>query len=601
VTPQRLHPLWFTPMLPLLFITSAIGAGLMFVVLVKILYARWYDPESVFGPSTPKSELDGETRRASGRDMPMLVQLATIAAGVLGIYLLLQIYNLLAGGSWRALLAGTWESWLFGVELLISAILPVLLVALPRTRRSPGGLGLAAGSAAAGLALNRLDVGVFGYFRDAGVAYFPSLTEWAVSAGVVAAAGLAFLFVTENFAVFNGGWKPRRVAPGAFRATFDSFSRVSRTVLSSGLERVTAVAVIVVPLAWVAMYPPFDDPVVVTVRPASGLDAMRDTLRINGDQAGVWTDFPHADHQSRLGGEDSCRTCHHLSLPGDRNTPCSRCHTGLLQPALIFDHERHWGAVARSKELTGAHPSNRSCAECHRVGEPKTASSARPCLECHRTDTRWADEYDESADLARAVSYLEAMHGRCIKCHEEEGRKENRRELADCMTCHRSPDPYANVGRWVVQQWLPDGELLYKLADPDTGETRADLDLAWPAGMKEGSNQPVAILIGKGPELEFIVRESGYRFKKRYRDDSLRLTEYGSQRDEVLDASTIVIRPGSGEARAPPNQRIMSSPVWNTGESRPILLITAMIDWNATQHAMPNGRNPSKPIHGISK
>ena len=51
VTPLRLHPLWYSPLIPLHFILSAMGAGMMGVVLVKILYARFYDPESIFGPA----------------------------------------------------------------------------------------------------------------------------------------------------------------------------------------------------------------------------------------------------------------------------------------------------------------------------------------------------------------------------------------------------------------------------------------------------------------------------------------------------------------------------------------------------------------------
>jgi Ni/Fe-hydrogenase subunit HybB-like protein len=459
VTPQRLHALWYTPLLPLLFIVSAIGTGLMFVVLVRILYARWYDRDSVFGPAAPARELiklsDVEPRDhpepARGPDMPMLSRVAAIAGGVLGLYLVLQIVNLVVTGAWRALVAGTWESWLFALELLISAVLPVLLVALPRTRRSPYGLGIAAFSATAGLALNRLNVGIFGYFRDAGAVYFPSLAEWALSIGVVAAAGLAFLFVVENFAVFGDRREDRRVSPGMFRASFDSLSRVSKAALSGGVERTTLIAVLVVPLAWAAMYPPYAHPADPLVRPASGLDVLRTTLRIDGDQRGVWTEFPHADHQERLGGEEACRTCHHMALPEDQSTPCSRCHQQMVRPTLIFDHAYHRTAVAERELLGGLYPANHACAECHTAGDAKTAASAKHCLECHEKDTQWAREYDHTAVLTRAVSYLDAMHENCIPCHEEEGAIQGRDTLGDCATCHPSLKPKTRDGT----QFLP--------------------------------------------------------------------------------------------------------------------------------------------------
>jgi Ni/Fe-hydrogenase subunit HybB-like protein len=205
VTPQRLHPLWYSPWLPLLFIVSAMGAGLMVVVLAKVLWARWYEPASIFGPHVDLPvPLVGLTNGATtavlsrgpeGPEMPRIRSLATIAAAILSVYFVLKVADLFLHGGWEPLLAGTWESWLYAVELALTAILPILLMILPWSRYSPAGVGVAAASAALGLALNRLDVGIFGYVRDAGTLYFPSLIEWAVSLGVVAAAGLVFFFM----------------------------------------------------------------------------------------------------------------------------------------------------------------------------------------------------------------------------------------------------------------------------------------------------------------------------------------------------------------------------------------------------------------------
>jgi hypothetical protein len=445
VTPQRLHPLWYSPLLPLYFILSAIGAGLMFVVLIRFLHAYLYDPEAVFGDSQPERRRlalrgagDGgnERGRPAGRDMPMLTALASIATVILGTYLLLQFYGL-AQGSWRALVAGTWESWLFGIEILLTAVIPLLLVWLPGTRGSALPLGLAAFSASAGLALNRMNVGIFGYFRDAGSVYFPSLAEWVLSLGVVAAAGLGFLAFVENCPVFEAGWTERRRAARISCASFETLSRVWETALSGGLERVTVIAVLVIPLAWAAMYPPFGGHTDPRVRPAAGLDVARATLIIDGNQGGVRTEFPHADHKERLGADSSCVNCHHRSAPGDETTPCSRCHGRLVQPTMIFDHGYHHRVVAEEEEITGLMPENRTCGVCHTLGIVKTAETAKPCLECHEEDTGWADA-DADVDLAWAVSYMEALHTNCIECHEEEAERQDRPTLGDCSTCHPS-------------------------------------------------------------------------------------------------------------------------------------------------------------------
>ncbi|MGD2123701.1 MAG: polysulfide reductase NrfD [Gemmatimonadota bacterium] len=455
VTPQRLHPLWYTPLLPLLFILSAMGAGLMFVVLVRILHAHWYDPEVVFGPSRVEHEIcliraggrvGQEPERIAGPAMPRLTGLASVATGILAVYGLMQIVALSTGGGWQALLAGTWESYLYGAEILLSTILPIVLVWSPGTRGSPIALGVAAFSASAGLGLNRMDVGIFGYFRDAGAVYFPSLAEWALSLGVVAAAALVFLYFAENMGVFvdsRGGYGEGR----PFGASFDSLSRVWHVALRSGMERATVIGVFVIPLAWALMYPPFHEPNPAEVIPAAGLNVTRASLRIDGNEGGVATAFPHEEHKERLGGDSSCVNCHHLSMPGDETTPCSRCHTHMVDATRIFDHDRHQSLVAEEEGLAGVFPENQSCAVCHTAGQAKTTDSAKGCLECHEDDTGWKEIEDPAADLTWAVSYLEAMHGTCAGCHEEEAEKGDRPELRDCSTCHESLEARSYTSR----------------------------------------------------------------------------------------------------------------------------------------------------------
>ena len=55
--------------------------------------------------------------------------------------------------------------------------------------------------------------------------------------------------------------------------------------------------------------------------------------------------------------------------------------------------------------------------------------------------TGWGSVDESTADLAWAVSYLEAMHGTCADCHEKEAVKLDRPELRDCSTCHKSLGP----------------------------------------------------------------------------------------------------------------------------------------------------------------
>ena len=129
------------------------------------------------------------------------------------------------------------------------------LLIFNRSRHSPYGLGLAAFSASLGLALNRVDVGIIGYFRDAGTVYFPSLTEWSLSFGVIAAAALVFFYVAEKFLIFDEQRKAYKISKGIFKVSFDSISRVWQTTLQSGFQRATMIGVFAIPMAFVFMYP----------------------------------------------------------------------------------------------------------------------------------------------------------------------------------------------------------------------------------------------------------------------------------------------------------------------------------------------------------
>jgi Ni/Fe-hydrogenase subunit HybB-like protein len=439
VTPQRLYPLWYTAWLPWLFITSAMGAGMMVTVLLTMAWARLYEPETVMRPRGSAPGHPAGRANAEPTRLPALRTLATVAAGVLAVFLLLKVVDLFRTGAWPYLLAGTWESWLYLSELALTAVVPVVLMMLPRVRRSAGGIATAAASAALGLVLNRLDVGIFGYFHDAQAVYFPSATEWAVSLGVIAAAGLVLLGVAENFPVFDDRWQERAARRRAFLRGFDTLSGVWSAALGDRLARVSLIAVLAVPLAWGFCYPPYRSAARRVIRPPIGTDLQRAVLRIEGTRAAFAVSFPHLDHIKRLGGDASCPRCHHLSLPRDNATPCYRCHRALNAETDLFDHIAHFAAVAAKEKLAGPQAANRSCPLCHRAGQPESAREVKPCLECHREDMKPSTAFEKPKDLHRAPSYRLAFHSRtlCIACHQREAVQKQRPALAECSHCHR--------------------------------------------------------------------------------------------------------------------------------------------------------------------
>lgn len=69
-----------------------------------------------------------------------------------------------------------------------------------------------------------------------------------------------------------------------------------------------------------------------------------------------------------------------------------------------------------------------------------------------------------------------------------------------------------DTAEWVHQQGLPAGEMLYELADPNTGEPLALFDLAWPEGLQEGLSQPVALLLNEAEAMEQLANDAGFRY-----------------------------------------------------------------------------------------
>jgi hypothetical protein len=157
-------------------------------------------------------------------------------------------------------------------------------------------------------------------------------------------------------------------------------------------------------------------------------DAMRQyLLAIDGNRDGTLVLFDHDSHTERLGADTSCGSCHHLSLPFERHTPCFECHQDMYEPTSLFDHASHVRSVV---------PSN-GCVECHSPEHAiKNYETATPCVDCHELQSVPGDLVDAPQERwADAVGYMDAMHGVCITCHERTIREFPDRYSPDLHTC----------------------------------------------------------------------------------------------------------------------------------------------------------------------
>ncbi|MGW8265857.1 MAG: NrfD/PsrC family molybdoenzyme membrane anchor subunit [Longimicrobiales bacterium] len=430
ITPFRLHPLWYSPIIYVQFFVSAVALGLMTVVL-----------ESLFSSYFLGHEV--HTREISG--------LGLGASVVLWIYIALRVGDLALRGVLSLAVDGSWMGALFLFELAFSAVVPASLMLFKPIRSSLAGVAIAASMVVLGMVMHRLDVSIVAFARPEGVGYFPSWEEFAVSLGIVAGCILVFLFFVENLSVFDDvkGHPPEPVpgyAPEAMRSFLPGPLSLPRRYSVAALGG-GALALLFLPVTGVPPRPvPVKGPrsVEALVTPGAegevrnlALAMARETastriLLLDANRNGEVVLFDHDDHARRLGEERSCETCHHLRKPLDQNTSCFECHRDMYEPTSIFDHGIHVNAMG----------GNQGCAECHggEMEVVKTYQTITECSDCHRAEI--ADRAFIEAPEPHwepAVGYMDAVHSLCVECHERESLTapgEHPEDLNRCMTCH---------------------------------------------------------------------------------------------------------------------------------------------------------------------
>ena len=191
IVPSKLHPLWYSQLLPLFFYTSAIGAGLGMVILESYL-----------------------SQRAFGRhlEMDLLVPLARPMVAILAIYGLMRLQVIAHNGSYLDIVHHTYEGKMFLLEFVVGVLAPVVLLSIRSVRTSPTGLVWGGFLAVLGFVINRLNVSVTGMERAAGVRYLPSTMEVIVSVAIIGLGMVVFALAVRYLPIFPDTRFPEPVA-----------------------------------------------------------------------------------------------------------------------------------------------------------------------------------------------------------------------------------------------------------------------------------------------------------------------------------------------------------------------------------------------------
>jgi molybdopterin-containing oxidoreductase family membrane subunit len=191
------RPLWHSGMFPILFLLSALASGGALLTVIAAVFQ------------------DGWTKNSD-----TVVALGQMVFGLLLLDLLFQFSEMLVGlyggipghvAGLKLILGGPYWWVFWGWQILLGTLIPVILLAAPSTRRDPryvslSGLLIALGFIAVrlnivipGLAVEELR-GISGtiFSKRMSAQYFPSLTEWMLTCGIVGL-GLILFGVGEYF------------------------------------------------------------------------------------------------------------------------------------------------------------------------------------------------------------------------------------------------------------------------------------------------------------------------------------------------------------------------------------------------------------------
>ena len=179
----KMHPLWQTPILPLLFLLSAISVGFPMIIFESILAAK------SFGY---KAEMDA------------LSMLGKTVAPLLGIYLAFKIGDMVIRGTYVYLLEANVQSVMFFIEVVLGVIVPLRMFLSPAVLKSQKLLFTASTLVVFGVLLNRINNFIVAYDPPYKFStYFPSFGEISVTVGLAALLILIYRFITINFPVIS--------------------------------------------------------------------------------------------------------------------------------------------------------------------------------------------------------------------------------------------------------------------------------------------------------------------------------------------------------------------------------------------------------------
>lgn len=186
IAPNKLHPLWYSPFMPVFFFVSSMVAGLSMVIF-----------EGTLSHKALHDKMD-ETHLRENEGV--VFGFGRAASFVLIGYFAIKIMDMVMDGDWAYLATG-YGVW-FLIEMIGFVLLPAFLYALGVRERNILLVRVASVFAVLGIVVNRFNVCLVGFnWQLTDVFYFPSVSEIILSAFIVTLIVTVYRFISAKMPV----------------------------------------------------------------------------------------------------------------------------------------------------------------------------------------------------------------------------------------------------------------------------------------------------------------------------------------------------------------------------------------------------------------
>ena len=184
---SKIHPLWYSEFIPVLFFVSSIFAGISMVIFEGTISHRVF-----------KDKIDPKHHAAFDK---ILFGLAKGAAIAMFVYYFFKALLFIHGRQW-SLLNDSWGVW-YLVEVIGLVLIPCFMFAYGARNKSLGIIRTAAIITLIGIIVNRLNISIIAFNWKAPVHYYPSWMEIVITLMIIFAEIWVFRWIVSRMPVYE--------------------------------------------------------------------------------------------------------------------------------------------------------------------------------------------------------------------------------------------------------------------------------------------------------------------------------------------------------------------------------------------------------------